>query len=191
MVSRNMHIRPAIALNAIVLMVVTIASVFVGSPRAQSKGWGSVATRRDSITPAYSEYYRKGLRQYIQDTIAPRGFGGKSFCYYEDAGNRESGSDITQYLYMFCQEYFIEDTKLHIGTGIAGPVIINIRNTSEDVQAIGFIQPNINDPKISEIIPDPFLSKLQTLGDLSRFPVWPNFEPAAKKYFNVETTIYD
>ena len=78
---------------------------------------------------------RKVVKTYLEENIWKLNRGGKAFCAYEILGEK-GGLDIHQYLWVLCEEYYLENSKLKLGGGTSLPVAITLRKENNVYEVI-------------------------------------------------------
>lgn len=69
---------------------------------------------------------RKVVKTYLEENIWEPNQNGRTFCAYEVLGE-EGNSNIHQYVWALCQEYYLENTKLREGGGTSLPVALTLQ----------------------------------------------------------------
>src|SRR5262245_53774880 len=59
---------------------------------------------------------------YLVENIARPGFGGKMFCTHKVLDIDEKDGIVNEYLYAYCQEYYLKTDGIAEGTGMGFPV---------------------------------------------------------------------
>ena len=83
------------------------------------------------------------IKDYLNQKVADKGFGGKAYCAYEVLDAEKSGTSERLYLWAVCQEYHRKNQKLEAGTGSSSPVALTIRKENEKVEVLGHKKPGI------------------------------------------------
>lgn len=103
-------------------------------------------------------------KNYIKDFLVMNygvtSFGGKVFCGYQPIGIGNDGKNIKLFLWITCEEYFLNEKGLNIGTGIDIPVVlfVEVRNNRYKIVNTldaggGYRYLNVNfPPEIQKII---------------------------------------
>jgi hypothetical protein len=81
------------------------------------------------------------IKDYLNQKVADRGFGGKAYCAYEVLDAEKSGIDGNLYLWAVCQEYHRKGQKLEEGTGGSFPVALKIRQENEKIKILSHQKP--------------------------------------------------
>ncbi len=81
------------------------------------------------------------IKDYLNQKVASKGFGGKAYCAYEVLDTEKSGLDESLYLWVVCQEYHRQGQKLEEGTGGSFPVALKIRQENEKVEVLSHQTP--------------------------------------------------
>lgn len=68
----------------------------------------------------------ENIEDYLITNIGISAFGGEIFCAYEPL-NAEQGAESKIYLWTLCQEYYLEQESLIIGSGVSLPVVLRIQ----------------------------------------------------------------
>jgi hypothetical protein len=66
------------------------------------------------------------LESYLVDHVGISGFGGEVFCAYEPFDTLQ-GVGGKAYLWVLCQEYYLEQEALNRGSGVSLPVVLRIQ----------------------------------------------------------------
>ena len=69
------------------------------------------------------------------------GFGGKVFCTHKTLDIEETEQGINEYLYVYCQEYYLTDGYLKMGTGRSLPVVLSLQKENQTYKAVGHKTP--------------------------------------------------
>jgi hypothetical protein len=92
---------------------------------------------------------QKGLAQslagmtdaYLTENIGKTGFGGKTFCTYKTLDIEEAKQGVNEYLYVVCQEYYLNDGHLKAGTGTGLPVVLSLQKENQTYKVVGHKTP--------------------------------------------------
>ena len=76
------------------------------------------------------------IKDYLNQKVAGRGFGGRAYCAYEVLDAERSDASQKLYLWAVCQEYYRKDQKLEAGTGGSFPVALTIRKENEKAEVL-------------------------------------------------------
>jgi hypothetical protein len=81
------------------------------------------------------------IKDYLNQKVADKGFGGKAYCAYEVLDAEKSGTNEKLYLWAVCQEYYRKNQQLETGTGGSFPVALTIWTENEKVKILSHQKP--------------------------------------------------
>ncbi|MCY6370047.1 hypothetical protein [Clostridium ganghwense] len=87
---------------------------------------------KDKASVISEKTLNKVTSQFISEIPYFKEEKGKIFCSYEVLGISEKSNEVTQYLDVLAQEYYIENGELKEGTTGAYPVVITIKREGKD-----------------------------------------------------------
>jgi hypothetical protein len=91
-----------------------------------------------SPPPPLASITEATLKTYLAESFGTTAYGGKVFCAYQMMGYGNSNvPDKTLYLWVLCQEYYLDGQILTAGSGTSLPVVINLQGTNGGYQIIG------------------------------------------------------
>ena len=82
-----------------------------------------------------NESKKRVVKTYLEENIWKPNRNGKAFCAYEILGE-EDGSNIYQYLWVKCKEYYLENGKLREGGGTSLPVVLVLQKENNIYKVI-------------------------------------------------------
>jgi len=93
-----------------------------------------------SITASGSISQVENIEDYLVTNIGLSSFGGEVFCAYEPL-NAVQGGEGKIYLWALCQEYYLEQESLILGSGVSLPVTLRIQAKSGHYEIVGHLVP--------------------------------------------------
>jgi len=70
----------------------------------------------------------EAVSAYVVDRVGLTSSGGQAFCAYEPlADMRNSGAEAEVYLWVLCEEFYLEGETLHAGTATSLPLVLTLR----------------------------------------------------------------
>lgn len=98
---------------------------------------------RDDGRQAQMEGQLRNLTQtFLVEKISKIGFGGRAFCAYKTLDiTKSDNSNVNEYIFAACQEYYPEDGVLKKGTGCSMPIAIYIENQKGTYKIIDYKLP--------------------------------------------------
>ncbi|MBS3752724.1 MAG: hypothetical protein KGY46_04970 [Anaerolineales bacterium] len=96
------------------------------------------------------------ISNYIKLNIGKTSFGGEAFCAFTPLNN-DRGRDGFIYLWVLCEEYYIDDGNLQRGTGLSTPVSLELLEIDEKYEIIDHFSPRDGSyypPDVKQIFPE-------------------------------------
>lgn len=124
-------------------------------------GWRYLRTLTEEIIN--HDIFREIIKDYLEKNIGVVGFGGEVFCAHEVFGGEKRGITITEYLWVMCQEYYLENDNLKEGTGSSLPVALILQKEEDIYKVINHKTPrdgNYYSQDIREIFPEKYHAKI-------------------------------
>src|SRR5262249_23344550 len=122
---------------------------------------------------------------YLIEHIGITGFGGKTFCTHKTLDIEETEQGVIEYLYVDCQEYYLNDNHLKMGTGSSLPVVLSLQKNNQTYKAVGHKTPrdgSQNWHDIETLFPSRTHKEIEDITGVPNF--WrEELEKKASKYF--------
>jgi|GEM_PF-1885546 len=94
----------------------------------------STKSVKEKIIPKHT--LDKIIKENIEPICIPTSFGGKSFCTYKIIDLEKKGNAIRIYVWLLCEEFYVKNNKLTMGTGAEFPSIIIIAKENNNYKFI-------------------------------------------------------
>jgi hypothetical protein len=104
------------------------------------------------------------IREYLSAHVASTGFGGEPYCAYEVLDAEQNDEAIALYLWVVCQEYYLEQQAYRQGTGASLPAALVVHTRNESIQVVGHRVPRdgaLYAEDMPVIFSEKFISKVQ------------------------------
>ena len=82
----------------------------------------------------------ENIGDYLVTNVGVSTFGGEVFCAYETL-NGMKGADGKIYVWALCQEYYLEQESLILGSGVSSPVALRIQEKNGHYEVIDHLVP--------------------------------------------------
>ena len=109
-----------------------------------------------TITPAENPL-SLSLDDYLAGNVGVAGFGGVVFCAYDLMGMDFQADQVSLYLWVLCQEYYVTDKNLDKGTGLSLPVAVYLEKGGDGYTITGHEVPldgSEYGPSIQRLFPE-------------------------------------
>ena len=97
----------------------------------------------DQIPPISEESLPEDLliEEYLNKNILKPEYEGRVFCTFHKYGSEEIESQISYYLWVYCEEYYKKDGDVLMGSGVSIPVRLNATKSGNEIEIQNFQQP--------------------------------------------------
>lgn len=172
-----------------IIMIILIGLIYLGINNNDIKH-KSNSSNSDSITDV-SEIDKENLdeviSEYIENNVAHRTRGGKSFEAHELYGTEEKDGEIYVYLWTYFMEYYLKGNKLVEGGGGSLPIVIIITKDKDGNYSVkGHKIPGDGayyTPSIRKLFPQEYHDKIFSRNNV--YDLEPIVEKKAKAYFKM------
>lgn len=80
------------------------------------------------------------INDYLVENVSIIGFGGEAYCAYEYL-NADQGGDGEIYIWVLCQEFYLDQGSVVEGSGISLPVALQTEEKNDQLEVIGHLVP--------------------------------------------------
>lgn len=94
-----------------------------------------------SVQVPQSADYLGSVERYLVENIGIASFGGQVFCSYETLDMKQEDAQVDAYVWALCQEYYMDDHSLELGTGSSLPVALHLQKTGNEYQLLSYEVP--------------------------------------------------
>ncbi|OGS19172.1 MAG: hypothetical protein A2219_07500 [Elusimicrobia bacterium RIFOXYA2_FULL_50_26] len=84
---------------------------------------------------------RGALNEYLAHYAGAAGFGGVVFAGYDVVKKEEDGALSKNYIWVVCQEYYMDDGNVRRGTEISVPAVVTLARSVNDYRVMDFKMP--------------------------------------------------
>jgi hypothetical protein len=111
--------------------------------------------------------YLSPVEGYLVKNIGIISYGGQVFCSYEVLDTKQENINIDVYVWVLCEEYYLDDNALKMGTGSSLPVALHLQKVDSEYRLLSYEVPKDGTeygPSIKNIFP-PIAIKRMCEGD--------------------------
>lgn len=179
----------------IVISVVIILNVFNNSDKETSPNQFAVENNNVSLDDNTNKpplvlneaNIKIVLKEYLPKILNPE-FGGVVFCGNHLYGYKEEPdiNNISIFVWAYCEEYYLDDTNLMMGSGISEPMKLTIKNNNNNLEVVNHFVPkdgSLYNSSIGEMFPGEYQKEALAGFDVSL--LFPSPKDQARQYFSI------
>jgi hypothetical protein len=85
--------------------------------------------------------YLAPVEGYLVENIGIASFGGQVFCSCEVLDTEQEGIKVDVYVWALCEEYYLVENSLNMGTGSSLPVALHLQETGSEYRLLSYEVP--------------------------------------------------